>query len=239
MLKARFEVDGQIHEGKVEGETITSDGNEYSKAEVDLLPPCEPSKIVGLGANYPRGGENSPEDSFLFFKPSSSVIGPSDEIIAPSIAKEPIFEGELAAVIGQDCRSVSEENASEYIDGYTCVNDVTAIDWVEDVVRLKGMDTFTPIGPYIQTSMSVPPEYPRITTSVNGEVRQDASSEKMFYSPAEIISMISECITLKEGDVVITGTPETMGSRIMEEGDTIQVTIDDVGVLENTFTTEK
>jgi 2-keto-4-pentenoate hydratase/2-oxohepta-3-ene-1,7-dioic acid hydratase in catechol pathway len=190
-------------------------GRTYPLAEVRLLAPVLPSKVVGVSS---VSGE-----PVLFLKPSTAVTGPADVIRYPvKLAERVSFSGELAVVIGRLCRQVPRERADEVIFGYTCANDVTAAGL--DVTRAKGFDTFCPLGPWMETGAM--PANIGITTTVNGAQR---TSSRMTWNVPAIISAVSEVMTLLPGDVLLTGSPADGG--LLSVGDEVAVTIDGIGTL--------
>lgn len=200
-------------------------------SEVEILPPCRPRTIVGVGWNYvSRITELDvavPTEPRLFLKPPSSVIGTSDSILYPSMAEKIHGEGELLIVVGRRARDVTAREASQYILGYTWGNDVTACDFL----RLgKFFDTFCPLGPCIATGLD--PTDLRVRTRVNGHLAQDCSTKDMIFDVWEILSFSSRVMTLEPGDIVLTGSPA--GAPDLERGDTVEVEIDGIGVLRNT-----
>jgi len=210
--------------------------------EVRLLSPCVPSKIVALGLNYRDHAEEVklklPEEPLLFIKPSTSVIGPGDEIIYPKMSSQVDYEAELAVVIGKTARAVPEERASDCILGYTCLNDVTARDLQskdKQWTRGKGFDTFAPIGPWIVTDID--PHHLDIASFLNGERRQHSNTENLIFGPRRLVSFISHVMTLLPGDVIATGTPSGIGP--MAVGDLIEVVIEGIGHLKNTIIAER
>ena len=238
MRRARFEKDSIIHEGTVseDGEELVSESRgSYDPDEVNFLAPCGPTKVIGVGRNYAEHadelGNDVPDFPLFFLKPSTSVIGASDEIIYPETTENLHYEAELGVVIGKPCRNVSEDEALEYVGGYTCVNDVTARDWQDresQWARAKGGDGFCPLGPYIHDEHI---ENREIETRLNGEKVQSSRTEHMIFGVEELVAEASRFMTLREGDVIATGTPEGVGP--MEPGDTVEVEIEGVGVLEN------
>ncbi len=236
MRRARFEKDSIIHEGTLkDGEIVSESGGTYSPDEVNFLAPCGPTKIIGVGRNYAEHAEELdnevPDFPLFFLKPSTSVIGASDPIVYPETTDELHYEAELGVVIGRPCRDVTEDEALDYVGGYTCVNDVTARDWQEresQWARAKGGDGFCPIGPYIHDEHV---ENRSVETRLNGETVQDSSTEMMHFGVAELVAEASRFMTLREGDVIATGTPEGVGP--MEPGDTVEVEIEGIGTLEN------
>jgi 2-keto-4-pentenoate hydratase/2-oxohepta-3-ene-1,7-dioic acid hydratase in catechol pathway len=211
-------------------------GEEVPVGEVRLLAPVLPSKIVGVARNYPEHakelGNPLPDEPMLFFKPATSVLGPGDPIPLPAGAGRVDHEAELAAVIGRLCRQVDEDEAMTAVLGFTCANDVTARDWQKrdgQWARAKGSDGFGPIGPWIETELD--PSDLEVVGRVTGELRQKGRTSEMAHSPAALISFISQTITLLPGDVVLTGTPPGVGP--LEPGDTVEVEVEGIGVLEN------
>ncbi len=212
-------------------------GQRYPLAEVRLLAPVLPSKVLAVGKNYAEhvremGGEQHAEP-VLFLKPSTSVTGPGDRIAWPVKLTERVdFEGELAVIIGRMCRDVPKDRADEVIFGYTCANDVTARDlqlkdgqWT----RAKGFDTFCPLGPWMETGTD--PSDLGITTTVNGGVRQHARTSELLWDVPSLIAYVSAVMTLLPGDVLLTGTPEGVGT--LSDGDEVSVTIESIGTLTN------
>lgn len=213
-------------------------GERIPLADTALLAPVIPrSKVVCVGLNYVDHASEvameAPVEPLLFLKPNTAVVGPGDAIVRPKQSQRTEFEGELAVVIGRIAKNVSADNALDYVFGYTIGNDVSARDlqfadgqWA----RAKGFDTFCPLGPAIETDFD--PETARITTSLNGEVKQDAPLSDMIFSVAEIIAHASAAFTLLPGDVILTGTPAGVGPFVA--GDKIEVAISGLGTLRNT-----
>ncbi|MGH3170726.1 MAG: fumarylacetoacetate hydrolase family protein [Trebonia sp.] len=212
-------------------------GQRYPLAEVRLLAPVLPSKVLAVGKNYAghareMGGE-APEEPILFLKPSTSVTGPGDRIAYPVKLTDRVdYEGELAVIIGRLCRDVPKERAEDVIFGYACANDVTARDlqardgqWT----RAKGFDTFCPLGPWMETGTN--PADLGITTTVNGDVRQHARTSELLWDVPSLIAFVSSVMTLLPGDVLLTGTPEGVGP--LTDGDEVAVTIESIGTLTN------
>jgi 2-keto-4-pentenoate hydratase/2-oxohepta-3-ene-1,7-dioic acid hydratase in catechol pathway len=215
-------------------------GERFELEAVRLLAPVIPrSKVVAIGRNYAAHaaelGNEVPEVPLIFFKPNTSVIGPGEPILYPSTTTELAHEGELAVVIGRICRDVPAERVPEVIFGYTCANDVTARDLQRSDgqwARAKGYDTFCPLGPWITTHQSVAEVSElMITTTVDGEQRQHASTSLMVRGIVEQIVYISSFTTLLPGDVVLTGTPEGVGP--LQPGQECSVEIEGIGTLTN------
>jgi len=217
-------------------ETVTPEGESLSFKDVKFLSPTRPTKIVAVGLNYRAHAEEMgkplPEEPLLFMKPSTAVISNKMKIIKPKMSQRVDYEGELAIVIGRKCKKVSPEEASDYILGYSCFNDVTARDLQQKDVqytRAKSFDTFAPYGPWINTDID--PIGLKITTRVNGEVKQEGNTEDMIFSPFELVSFISQIMTLLPGDVIATGTPPGVGP--LQAGDRVEVEIEGIGTLIN------
>jgi 2-keto-4-pentenoate hydratase/2-oxohepta-3-ene-1,7-dioic acid hydratase in catechol pathway len=211
-------------------------GRYYPLSEITLLSPCVPSKIVALGVNYKSHSEEMnhkpPDEPLIFIKPATSVIGPEGKIIYPPSSKRVDYEGELGVVIKSVTRQVSKEDAAQYILGYTCVNDVTARDLQSkdgQWTRAKSFDTFCPIGPWIETELD--PADLSLETSLNGVTKQKARTSQLVFSIPELVSFVSNVMTLLPGDVISTGTPGGIGP--MQVGDTVEVKIEGIGTLRN------
>jgi len=210
----------------------------FALKDVRLLAPAEPTKIVAVGLNYKAHaaefGKPLPDVPLLFMKPSTAVIGPGDGIVYPSHMSHRVdYEGELAVVIGRTTKGVTKEGAPDCILGYTCINDVTARDLQGkdgQFTRAKGFDTFAPIGPWIETALD--PQNVRIETFLNGEKRQDTSTSDMIFGVYDIVSFVSQVMTLLPGDIIATGTPSGVGK--MKPGDSVEVVIEGIGRLGNT-----
>jgi 2-keto-4-pentenoate hydratase/2-oxohepta-3-ene-1,7-dioic acid hydratase in catechol pathway len=233
--------------GILEGETIrTIDGSPYRGmkitnayhhlAEVRLLAPCVPSKIVALGVNYRSHASEMdsrlPKEPLIFLKPPTAVIGPEDSIVYPESSHRVDYEGELAVVIGRRASRIQKEEASRCILGYSCFNDVTARDLQsldKQWTRAKSFDTFAPIGPWIETELD--PSSLSLRTVLNGEVKQDATTADLLFSVDVLVSFISHVMTLLPGDVIATGTSGGIGP--MQPGDTVEITIEQIGTLRN------
>ncbi|MEN9748262.1 MAG: hypothetical protein RLZZ603_954 [Actinomycetota bacterium] len=216
-------------------------GDHLPLAEVQLLPPSEPSKIVCVGKNYgahiAEMGLTGSAEPTIFLKPPSALIGAGETILLPKQSHQVELEVELAMVIGHVTRNVSEENALDAVWGYTIANDVTARDLQatdDQWMRSKGFDTFCPVGPWVETDWQ--PAQQRIWSEVVGvdgtrEVRQDDLLGSMIFDARRIISYISENMTLLPGDIVLTGTPS--GISGIRSGQTVECGVDGIGVLRN------
>lgn len=229
---------GRTRTGTIDGEQIDSAGRTYGIGEVDVLPPTEPSKIVCIGRNYAKHadelGNDVPDRPLLFLKGPNTVASHGDEISLPKGKEKIDHEAELAVVIGKQARNVAEEDAHEYIEGYTCFNDISNRDdqrQEKNWVRGKAFDSSAPMGPVLAPPEDLP-DGARIRSRVNGEVRQDSTTENLIFSIPELIAEITELLTLEEGDVIATGTPEGVGR--LEDGDRVEIEIEGVGTLEHT-----
>ncbi|HLV73418.1 MAG TPA: fumarylacetoacetate hydrolase family protein [Vulgatibacteraceae bacterium] len=253
MRIARFSAGGDPKFGAVEGKKgaevvsvlegdplyrpVEFTGERFPLSEVRLLAPVIPrSKVIGIGRNYAEHaaelGNEVPANPLVFLKPNTSVIGPGDGIVYPPETSDLHYEGELAVVIGRICRLVPPERVPEVIFGYTCGNDVTARDLQRadgQWARAKGFDTFCPLGPWIETE--VDPSDLAITTTVNGEVRQDSRTSLLLHDIPSLVEYVSQVMTLLPGDVILTGTPAGVGP--LEIGDEVTVTIENIGSLTN------
>ena len=213
--------------------------------EMQLLAPVVPGKLLAVGRNYikhieemaARMGANSnlparPDHPTFFLKPTSAIIGPNAAIVYPTGQTQHVeHEAELGLVIGRRGRKIPEAEALSYVFGYLCGNDVSARDLRDDGqwMRGKGFDTFAPLGPCIVDGIDASDL--RITTRVNGELRQDSRTSDLLYKIPHLISFISQAMTLEAGDVIITGTPS--GVSAIHPGDVVEVEIEGIGVLRN------
>jgi 2-keto-4-pentenoate hydratase/2-oxohepta-3-ene-1,7-dioic acid hydratase in catechol pathway len=212
-------------------------GNRYRVADLRLLAPVLPSKVVAIGRNYAEHaretGSEPPSEPLIFLKPSTAVVGPGDVILRPAKLSERVdFEGELAIVFGRLCRDVPSERVPEVIFGYTCANDVTARDLqVSDGqwTRAKGFDTFCPLGPWMETSLDASDV--QLTTTVNGEVKQDARTSLLVHDIPTLVSYVTAVMTMLPGDVLLTGTPAGIGPLVA--GDSVAVSVAGIGTLTN------
>jgi 2-keto-4-pentenoate hydratase/2-oxohepta-3-ene-1,7-dioic acid hydratase in catechol pathway len=214
-----------------------------------LLCPVTPSKILCIGRNYrdhaAELGNDLPKEPLLFLKPPSSLLAPGGVIILPSLSKRVDYEGELAIVVGRRCRNLGpEEDVRPYIRGYTLVNDVTARDLQKSDgqwTRGKGFDTFCPAGPIVSDEIdpcgtdSQPGTPAVLTTSLNGEVRQQGSTADLIFSISHLLRYITAAITLEPGDLIPTGTPAGVGA--LQPGDRVAIVIPGLGTLQNIAST--
>jgi 2-keto-4-pentenoate hydratase/2-oxohepta-3-ene-1,7-dioic acid hydratase in catechol pathway len=208
----------------------------YLLKHVVLLAPVVPSKIVAIGFNYPDHatelGLAIPDEPLMALKPTTTLIGPDDPIVYPSISARVEHEAELAVVIKRRCRDVPAGRAREFVLGYTCLNDVTARDLEEKDgrgSRAKAFDSFCPIGPCVATDID--PSALTIEAYVNGERRQSSSTKEMVFPVEDLVARVSQVMTLLPGDVIATGTPPGVGP--LQPGDRVEVRIESIGILKN------
>ncbi|MDF2959284.1 MAG: ureidoglycolate lyase [Paenibacillus sp.] len=225
-----YEIEGDLFDGW----KYTGPSNQLS--EVTLLPPLKPRSVIGVGANYiAQGGtkpEQLPEIPVFFTKPLSSVIGTGEPIVIPSGIGEVKFESELAVVIGRTARHVSEQDALNYVFGYTIANDVTAPQFFHPNGHWmvgKSFDSFTPLGPYLETELDL--DTIRVQAVHNGRQKQDSGLDLIILTVPFLISYLSRVMTLQPGDVILSGSPA--GAEFMKAGDVIDCIIDEIGVLHN------
>jgi 2-keto-4-pentenoate hydratase/2-oxohepta-3-ene-1,7-dioic acid hydratase in catechol pathway len=225
-----------------EEEAIVAGGTTYSPDEVDILPPVEPTKVICQAGGYmdhreEEGFEDLPERPELFLKGPNAVSGHRDAIELPPGRDMVDFEAEFAVVIGEQCRATSPDEAMEYVEGYTGVNDISNRDDQDEErnwVRGKAFDGSLPMGPVLATPDEIP-EDATLQLRHNGEVKQETTTEMMIFSVEELVAEVSELITLEPGDVIATGTP--YGPDALNEGDTVEVEFEGVGTLRNHVTT--
>ena len=215
-------------------------------------PIARPQKVIGIGLNYEdhaaETGADIPEKPIVFAKYPNTVIGPGEAIRIPPITEQGDYEAELAVVIGSAARNVSESGALDHVFGYTNANDVSSRDlqfseggqWT----RSKSIDTFCPLGSFIATKDEIEdPQDLSIRCILNGEVMQDGTTSKMIFSVAELVSFLSQAMTLVPGDVIVTGTPPGVGSARdpqvwLKDGDEVTIEIEGLGTLTNPVGTE-
>ena len=231
--------------GEVEGDIFGSYKRKEAKtplAEVNLLPPSQPTKIVCVGRNYidhaKELGNEVPKIPLIFMKPPSSIIANGETIFLPPQSRQVEHEGELVVVIGKRGKNITAEAASDYIFGYTVGNDITARDLQKSDelwTRAKGFDTFCSFGPWIDTEFD--PSDAVVTCRVNGQMRQMASTRDMVFNVGVLIAYISSIMTLEPGDLLFTGTPAGVG--MLEDGDVVDVEIEGLAKLSNPVQAER
>ena len=252
-LWIRFNHAGRTQFGTLQGDRIAvhegdlfnaprSTGLSLSVSDVEMLAPVVPGKIVALANNFhaliAKLGIAAPSEPTWFFKSPTSLAAPGQAIRMPaSYAGKVIFEGELGIVIGKRCSSVAEEDALAHVFGYTCVNDVTAIEILrkepgfDQWSRSKSFDTFGPMGPAIATGLD--PMTLSVRTVLDGSERQNYPVGDMIFPPAKLVALVSRDVTLEPGDVIACGTSVGVGS--MKPGAAVEISIEGVGALGNRF----
>lgn len=212
-------------------------GRRWPLADVKLLAPILPTKVVCVGKNYADHAREMNGEALanpiIFLKPNTSVIGPHAAIKLPQDSQRVDYEGELAVVIGMPCKDIPAERARDVVLGYTIANDVTARDQQQadgQWTRAKGHDTFCPLGPWIETNLD--PSDLMIRTELDAVVKQDSRTSLLQHDTSKIIEWISAVMTLLPGDVILTGTPAGVGP--LAAGQTVSVTVEDIGTLSNT-----
>lgn len=256
MKIVRYALDGQTSFGILDAdavqplagcpsEGINTTGEAVALADVKLLAPAQPPNVVAIGLNYGRHAEESgmavPTHPQMFLKPNTAVIGPDADIVLPAVAPSEVdYEVELCIVMGKAARNVSEDDALDYVFGYTVGNDVSARDvqlrldaqWT----RGKSFDTFCPLGPCIETELD--PDNCDVTTRLNGEVMQSSNTSDLIFDCRQLVSFLSQVMTLLPGTVIMTGTPEGVGFArkppvFLKPGDVVEVEVAGIGVLRN------
>jgi 2-keto-4-pentenoate hydratase/2-oxohepta-3-ene-1,7-dioic acid hydratase in catechol pathway len=217
---------------------IKEAGRSVKASDVRLLAPCLPSKVLAIGASYRSHclevGQPILDEPMMFFKPSTSVVGPEDKLVRPAGVKRFDHEAEVGVVMKRRAFKVAKEKALDYVLGYTCVNDVSVRDWQNVAAnwqwgRAKGSDTFCPIGPCIETEGN--PYDMGVESRLNGVQKQRGSTSDLIWDIPSMIEYLSATMTLLPGDVIATGTP--VGVSNMNPGDVIEIIVDGVGTLRN------
>jgi 2-keto-4-pentenoate hydratase/2-oxohepta-3-ene-1,7-dioic acid hydratase in catechol pathway len=216
-------------------------GDALPLAGLKLLAPCQPGKVIALWNNFHALGDKlklaAPAEPLYLLKSPNSFAGPGDVIRKPAGDTKVVFEGELGIVIGKTAKAVGERDALKHVFGYTCANDVTVADILHrdpsfpQWVRAKGFDTFCPFGPAIATGLDA--QALEVRTLLNGELRQHYPISDMRFSVSQLVSLISQDMTLHPGDIILCGTSVGVGS--MKPGSTIEVEIAGIGRLSNRF----
>jgi 2-keto-4-pentenoate hydratase/2-oxohepta-3-ene-1,7-dioic acid hydratase in catechol pathway len=228
-----------VHDGDLFGGAEPT-GERVAPESVRLVPPSQPTKVIGLWNNLRAAAEKNewtaPSEPLYFLKAPSSLIGHGAPVIRPSsYSGRIVYEGELGVVIGTSCSDVGLDEVDEVVFGYTCINDVTALELLTaepafpQWCRAKGFDTFGPIGPVIASGLD--PDSLQVRTLVGGKPRQDYPVSDMFFSPRQLVSLISRDMTLSPGDVIACGT--STGVLPMRPQVGIDVHIEGIGVLSN------
>ena len=227
---------------------ISSTSFQNKLREFSILNPLpNPSKIICLTFNYPKHAKEqnyeSTKDPVIFIKPRTTLCGTGSEIKCPNFVKQLDYEIELAVIIGKTCKNIDEISAKNYVFGYMVFNDVSARDiQMQDkqFTRGKSFDTFAPCGPWITTLDEITDVGNlQMTTRINGQVRQNSSTNNMFINISSIVSKLSKVMTLEKGDIIATGTPEGVAlnnpdTPFLKDGDKIDMEIEKLGKIQNT-----
>ncbi|WP_026286272.1 fumarylacetoacetate hydrolase family protein [Salsuginibacillus kocurii] len=243
MKKGRVAVHGSIHEVTAhEDGLMLEDGRIVAESEVNWLPPVQPETTFALGLNYADHASElafePPKEPLVFLKGKNTIIGHEGRTKRPVNATHMHYECELAVVIGKAGKHISEEEAYDYITGYTIANDYAIRDFLENYyrpnMRVKNRDTCTPLGPWLTPKKEIPdPMNLTLTTKVNGKLTQEGSTRDMVFSVPFLVSYLSQFMTLSPGDVILTGTPK--GLAKVEAGDVVETEIEGLGSLKNTI----
>ncbi|QAS53609.1 fumarylacetoacetate hydrolase family protein [Halobacillus litoralis] len=248
MKYLRFQTSGEVCFGLLEGETITQLKGDYLKGaiekssvtydldEVTLLPPVEPSQVIGIGLNYALHAEETgkplPEEPMMFMVSPSAVIADGEKIELPNMDHRIDYEAELAVVIGKEAKHVTKEDALSYVFGYTMGNDISNRHLQKkdgQFTRAKSFATFKPLGPAIETELD--PNRTGIKLSLNGNIKQQSNTSDLIHSVEDLLVKVTEVMTLKPGDVILTGTPSGVGP--LSPGDQVEIEIEGIGKLTN------
>ena len=264
MKLLRYEIDGAEYVGVLRGDAIQRlachdmldmmpeatpalTGDIDALAEARILPPLLPGKILAIGRNYAEHARELnnevPGEPLVFAVMPSAVIGPGDVISwEAELTAQVDWEGELAVIIGKTARKLSQEEALDYVFGYSIANDVSARDLQtrdKQWTRAKGMDTFCPLGPVVATRNEIhDPQRLRILTTVDGQRKQDGCTADMIFSVRHLIAHLSRAFTLNPGDIILTGTPSGVGKaqdppQFLGDGSLVSVEIEGIGILTN------
>lgn len=227
----------QLEEDYIQNSNSQKSGKEFDLSEVELLSPVEPGKIIAIGLNYlghaQERGKEVPDEPMMFMVSPTAVIGDGDTIQLPNQENRIDYEAELAIVIGKEAYKLKKENALDYVFGYTINNDVSDRDLQKkdgQFTRAKSFHTFKPLGPCIATEIN--PNNVDVKLSVNGEVKQNSNTNDFIHSVEKMLVHVTDSISLKPGDVIITGTPSGVGP--LKDGDLVEIEIEGIGKLSNT-----
>jgi len=234
----------RVIEGGIFGELKITD-ERIPQESATLIAPVRPSQIVAIGLNYGKHAAESgfpvPDAPLVFIKTVNCIVGPDEPVLLPKMAPNEVdYEAELVIVIGKQAKNVPENEAADYVLGYTCGNDVSARDCQlrldKQWARGKCFDTFAPIGPWIETELNG--DNLNIRLTLNGQVVQDSNTSDMIFPCSQLVSYVSKCMTLYPGSIIMTGTPEGVGMGRkpplwLKDGDTMTVEIEGIGSLAN------
>lgn len=240
-----LEADGTVYQ--LQGSPFESPSRGAPVGQIDgltLLPPVEAPKCICVGLNYKLHIEETnaktPEFPMLFMKPRTALIGHGANVVYPKISQNVHYEAELVVVIGKRGKWIPREAVKDHVLGYTIGNDISARDWQRRemangfILWGKGMDTFGPVGPVIDTAIDASDL--RIQLRVNGELKQDSRTSDLLFDVPYLISELSKAFTFEPGDIVMTGTPSGVGP--IQPGDVMEVEIEGIGVLRNPVVAE-
>ncbi len=232
---------------------LASSAERLPMADLQLSPMIpEPGKIICLGLNYfdhaKEGGRDKPEYPWFFLRSASSLLSPNDEAILPTVSERLDYEAELAVVIGKTVKHATMDNALDCVFGYSCFNDISVRDYQKKTPQWtigKNFDKTGGFGPVLVSADELPAGATdlKIQSRLNGKVMQEANTRDMIWGVAETITLLTECLTLEPGDVIIMGTPAGVGQARtppvwMKAGDTVEIEIENIGVLRNTIQNE-
>ena len=239
MKIARTQTPDGIVTGTYENGSLRSQQGVYEIGpDANLLAPVSPSTLYCVGRNYMSTNDlmdyEHPTEPDFFIKPCVAAHPPESPIPYPTFSNEVTYAGELAAVVGEKCRNVSPDDVEEMLRGYTIMNDVDALDQDGRTAR-KAFDGSAPLGPWIETDIN--PININIQTLINGEERQRSNTESMLFNPHDVVSYLSERLTLLPDDVIAFGSPANPG--LIEPGDEIEITYEGIGTLRNTVETQE
>jgi 2-keto-4-pentenoate hydratase/2-oxohepta-3-ene-1,7-dioic acid hydratase in catechol pathway len=227
---------------------IETGARDYALDEVKILSPAGRTRYFCIGVNYPerneeyRDGSERPRYPSVFMRTHTSFSAPGEPLVRPRESEQLDYEGEIVVVIGQGGRRIHEAHALEHVFGYTCGNEGSVRDWLRhakfNVTQGKNFDRSGSLGPWVVTADEVGAAPIRVTTRVNGEVRQDDTSDRMIFSIPDLIAYLSSFCTLEPGDVIFSGTPSGAGARFdppryLRPGDVVEVEVSRVGILTN------
>ncbi|MFD1571761.1 fumarylacetoacetate hydrolase family protein [Halorubrum laminariae] len=242
MHRVRFrDPAGSIREGTYDpaSDTVAFADEEYAldSPEIDVLPPTDPSKIVCIGRNYADHaaelGNDVPDRPLLFLKPPNALASHGDTVTVPAGKDRIDWEAEIAVVIGEQCKAVDADDAMDVVAGFTCMDDISNRDdqnREQNWVRGKAFDNAAPLGPVLATPDEVPDDA-SVELRVNGKTKQSSDRAHQIFDVPTLIEEITTYMTLEAGDVIATGTPEGVGA--LSDGDTVEVEVEGVGVLEH------
>jgi 5-oxopent-3-ene-1,2,5-tricarboxylate decarboxylase/2-hydroxyhepta-2,4-diene-1,7-dioate isomerase len=237
----RILLDGAVTEVTEDGGLLRApDGRTVEAGQAVHLPPCQPGKVLCVHLNYrsrlTEFRAAAPATPTYFHKPVSALNAHGGAVVRPAGCQWLNYEGEVAIVIGAACRNVRPEQAGHYVAGYTIGNDYGLHDFRDtdagSMLRVKGSDTLCPLGPALTRGWDF--RHKAIETTVNGQVAQSGSTDEMLFDMHYLIADLARTITLLPGDVILSGTPA--GSRPVQPGDVVSVTVEGLGTLTNTIT---